>query len=312
MIDNNFYLDGGALVADPNNSQVFYSGGTALSGTYYVMAVSKTTNGGTNWTRSYLTTGSGFTYAIAVDRLNSNIIYAGGNPTLYKSTNGGLTWFASGSGITGIIYDIKVNPQSSSIVYAGTTDGVFKSTNGGNTWIDMGLDSVNALLMNPVVPDTIYAGCEGGVYISTNAGSSWTLMNSGLYNTSIKALGVNPGVYLFAGTGEGAYRQSTSVAIRETNHCTSNCRDIRVYYDLRADRVCFSYILNSSGHIAIDIYDVRGSRVKRLLNTNQNAGEHTIVWQGGYTSGKKVPEGVYFCRIITDKDLLSAKFVICR
>jgi len=51
-------------------------------------------------------------------------------------------------------------------------------------------------------------GSDGGVFLSTNNGASWTDVNSGLMNTSIKALAVI-GTNLFAGTnGSGIFLSS--------------------------------------------------------------------------------------------------------
>lgn len=58
------------MASDPNNVQVYYSGGNALSDSILKMTVSKTTDAGTNWTRSYITATTGFTYSICVDPTN--------------------------------------------------------------------------------------------------------------------------------------------------------------------------------------------------------------------------------------------------
>ncbi|MCX7995451.1 MAG: hypothetical protein N3A65_06755, partial [candidate division WOR-3 bacterium] len=78
------------MAIDPNNSSVIYTGGYVYNGTTYVMAVSKSTDGGTTWERDTLTSDYCMCYAIAIDRNNSNIVYVGGyNNYLFKTTNGG-------------------------------------------------------------------------------------------------------------------------------------------------------------------------------------------------------------------------------
>jgi len=56
----------------------------------------------------------------------------------------------------------------------------------------------------------LFAGTYGGgVFLSTNNGTSWTTVNTGLTNTSVRALAVSPngagGANLFAGTYSGAF-----------------------------------------------------------------------------------------------------------
>ncbi len=58
-----------------------------------------------------------------------------------------------------------------------------------------------------------------------------------------------------------------------------------------------SYDLPKDTQVKIDIFNVRGELVKELLNTQQNAGTKTLIWDGTLTSGEKAPTGIYFYRI---------------
>ena len=62
------------------------------------------------------------------------------------------------------------------------------------------------MAIEPTVSATLYAGTEGGgVFKSTNGGQSWTAVNSGLTDTYVYALAIDPStpVTLYAGTGFG-------------------------------------------------------------------------------------------------------------
>ena len=67
---------------------------------------------------------------LAIDPSNSNIIYAGTNGGVFKSTNGGGTWNAVNSGLTNTsVSTLAIDPSNSNIIYAGTGGGgVFKSS----------------------------------------------------------------------------------------------------------------------------------------------------------------------------------------
>ncbi len=291
---DSYYGDGGALIQDPVSVLVYYSGGTVVSGSYSVMCVSKSTDGGSTWPYRYnLTTGAGYCYAVAVDPANNNCVYAGGNGGLFKSTNAGADWVSSSIGITGIVYDIKVNPLNGNLVYAGSTDGVFKSTNGGGSWSDVGCDSVNALLINPVHPDTIYAGTGYGVFLSTNAGSTWTAMNGGLNNLKIKALTNNPGVYLFCGTAAGCYRCSMAVAVEEAKAIDKPGFGLSVYPNPCHGTTKIS-ITHSAENIKLQIYDSAGRLICSFLLPAAYSLLPTVVWSGTDQTNRPVPSGVYF------------------
>jgi len=60
---------------------------------------------------------------------------------IYKSTDGGLSWWPRNNGLptdpSGTAYSvhsIAVDPQNNQIVYAGTFAGLYKSTDGGESW----------------------------------------------------------------------------------------------------------------------------------------------------------------------------------
>lgn len=51
------------------------------------------------------------------------------------------------------------------------------------------------------------------------------------------------------------------------------------------------------GVVRITVYDVRGRRVRRLLDQSMPAGQHKVVWDGSTDAGAQVASGVFFCRL---------------
>ncbi|MFA7058038.1 MAG: choice-of-anchor J domain-containing protein, partial [Candidatus Cloacimonadales bacterium] len=58
-----------------------------------------------------------------------------------------------------------------------------------------------------------------------------------------------------------------------------------------------SYSVEKAGNVTIDVYNMLGQKVKTLVNDSQNAGTHTVVWNGTDNNGKNVSSGVYFYRM---------------
>jgi hypothetical protein len=48
------------------------------------------------------------------------------------------------------------------------------------------------------------------------------------------------------------------------------------------------------GFVKIDVYNVRGQRVRTLVNDMYSTGEHSVVWNGMDDSGRTVGSGIYF------------------
>jgi hypothetical protein len=165
--------------------------------------------------------GVGSIFAIAVNPLAPNVLYAGTvGGGIYKSSNYGQTWSAANHGITDtIVYSMAVDPGIPGLVYAGTRDPntaesgrVFKSTDAGATWTVSGLSDtnyVNALAADPKTPGTVYAGTFGkGVFKSSDWGDHWAA--TGLTDAYVFVLAADPTTAgtLYAGTLSGVSKST--------------------------------------------------------------------------------------------------------
>jgi Leucine-rich repeat (LRR) protein len=71
-----------------------------------------------------------------------------------------------------------------------------------------------------------------------------------------------------------------------------------------------SYKLNEQSNISVEIYNILGQVVKEFKVGMQVAGIHGIVWDGTNNFGKKVTQGIYFCRLQTSERTASRKMVL--
>ncbi|MEZ5199024.1 MAG: T9SS type A sorting domain-containing protein [Bacteroidales bacterium] len=69
--------------------------------------------------------------------------------------------------------------------------------------------------------------------------------------------------------------------------------------------------LNNDQHIVAEIYNIQGTKIKTLLNSDLPEGYYEVAWKGDNEAGNKVKEGVYFYQIrtgngteVTDKIIL--------
>lgn len=54
------------------------------------------------------------------------------------------------------------------------------------------------------------------------------------------------------------------------------------------------YNLKSNSEVTIAIYNIKGQLVRTLVNFSQEAGMHSVVWNGKDTNGRSVSSGIYF------------------
>jgi len=74
-----------------------------------------------------------------------------------------------------------------------------------------------------------------------------------------------------------------------------------------------SYSISEKSIVELSIYNIKGQKIKSLLSDQITAGEHSIVWDGDDTSGKKVGSGVYLYKLhINDKIELVKKCLLLK
>jgi uncharacterized protein (TIGR02145 family) len=73
-----------------------------------------------------------------------------------------------------------------------------------------------------------------------------------------------------------------------------------------------SYQLSESSNVKIKIYDMLGREIKTLVDSFQNTGEHSVVWNGIDGIDNLVSSGIYFYQLETDKTNLQKKMILVR
>jgi photosystem II stability/assembly factor-like uncharacterized protein len=182
--------------------------------------VLKSTNAGVNWTPLTDDLPSLSMGAVAVDPTNHEIVYAGTGEAnssgdsydgvgMFKSTNGGASWFYIGLEQTRHIGKIVIDPGNPNIIYiaamgtlytGNTWRGVYKSTNAGGSWnrvlfvndstgvVDIAINPQNTNVLMAAAWQRMrgpqgrryVGGIHTGMYRTTDAGLTWTLLTNGL------------------------------------------------------------------------------------------------------------------------------------
>ena len=70
------------------------------------------------------------------------------------------------------------------------------------------------------------------------------------------------------------------------------------------------YSLPVAGNVKISVYDILGQKVQTLVDSFQNAGEHSIVWYGKDESNNPVGSGIYFYSLTTSNGSIQRKMVL--
>ena len=76
--------------------------------------------------------------------------------------------------------------------------------------------------------------------------------------------------------------------------------------------VAIRYALPEEMKISLKVYDVNGRLVKVLADKEQNSGIHSVSWDGRDEKDRKLPNGVYFCRLKSGDEHRISRIVLIR
>jgi photosystem II stability/assembly factor-like uncharacterized protein len=218
-----------AIVVDPHRPGVVFvaspaPGGCPGSCSYDVFGIWKSTDRGATWSQpTGLPPDLLYAYALAIDPMNSDTIYAGcmnqnDGMTIFKSTDGGDHWAEADTGMNSVpgsyVSAIAVDPDHPSTIYASSDQGFWRSTDGAGTWTLMSADVryVNSIAVDPEDTSRLFASdYQSGLRRSLDGGRTWQAVNNGRPFASIHCLGADPSDdrTIFAGTDSNGIFRST-------------------------------------------------------------------------------------------------------
>jgi photosystem II stability/assembly factor-like uncharacterized protein len=263
--DNLEVLGVSGIIINPVNPDIMYiATGDGDGGATYSIGVLKSTNGGGSW----MTTGLSYqvSQGLRINKLvsnpaNSNILIAGSNFGIYRSTDGAATWTQV---ISNSIRDIEFHPSNSNIIYAAGTL-FYKSTNGGVTFNPSGSglpsSGVNRLAIgvSPAGANYVYILASSsansgfyGFYRSTNSGDNFVMTIDSPNILGYNANGSSVG-------GQGTYDLCVAVSPNNVNEVYTGGINIWKSTNAGSSFVCNTYWIyppSSYGYVHADIHTI--------------------------------------------------------
>ncbi|MCF7793819.1 MAG: T9SS type A sorting domain-containing protein [Candidatus Cloacimonetes bacterium] len=189
------------------------------------------------------------------------------------------------------------------------------SNDGGENWSD-------AILMNAKTDDDNYVPEFDGMipcYVYTgdviqDLGDGWgrvdlMFLDDNSYGSSIQGYGENLG-------GTMIY---TAIDIEFGNPNNTEPNTIPAIVELKQNypnpfnpSTTISYNLKEAAEVELEIFNVKGQKVRTLVQEHQNAGEHQVTWQGKDDNFRNVSSGVYFYKMKSGNLTTTKKMILLK
>ena len=118
--------------------------------------------------------------ALAFDREDAQILYAGTPHLPWKTTDGGSTWHSIRGGMLddSDVFSIAIDPAQPRRIFASACSGIYRSENAGVAWkllngVPKTSRRTHVIAPNPRDPQELYAGTTSGLLKSSDGGAMW-------------------------------------------------------------------------------------------------------------------------------------------
>ena len=279
----------------------------------------QTATSNSGWTQIATTSiVGGSVSAIGISSTNINKIYIGtSGGKILVTTNNGANW----SSQTGFSYvsDFVVDNTNDAVCYATFTGTggvhVRKTTNSGANWTDITSNlpniSANSIILRTASPRMLFVGTDLGVFQSTNEGANWVSFNSGFPSVQIYDMKykVSAGIILVATHGRGCwtFNLNSILGIDPFGQVPAEYKLNQNYPNPFNPVTNIEFDLAKYGNAVLEIYDINGKTIDRLVNGNLNAGHYQVKWDAS-----KFSSGAYFYKLTTDNFTETKKLMLVK
>lgn len=75
-------------------------------------------------------------------------------------------------------------------------------------------------------------------------------------------------------------------------------------------RTTIQYAIADRAEVAINIYDMNGRQISRLFQGEQDAGQHSLEWDGSTSTGGQLPAGIYLVQLKFGSEVINKRIVL--
>ena len=145
----------------------------------------------------------------------------------------------------------------------------------------------------------------------TGNGTDWegtfTPNENGIYNVRVSASDID------GNTGVDYYEFEYTGVIVDDNAIINNNFTLSNYPNPFNPTTTISFsVTQTSSFVTLEINNIKGQKVKTLVNEKMDAGTHHVMWDGKNENGKSVTSGIYFYKLKTQTITETRKMLLLK
>ncbi|MFC1527967.1 T9SS type A sorting domain-containing protein [Candidatus Neomarinimicrobiota bacterium] len=295
-----------------------YAIGAEIDGNFLFL---KTIDGGHNWEYSPtapLAQAGEYPLNTAINWIDKDNCWFGTSQSrLLNTTDGGNTWNVV---ITPLEENITVAFNKNGIGLSASNFELVRTLDSGNTWETIELPKFATILHLIKHQDNLWAMAWNTIYSSKDNGSTWEKqMSANISKTRIRYASFSSNENGTFGWAVGNYGfiakykdPPTYVKIANETTNPEHFSLSQNYPNPFNSTTSIIYKLPKVSKVVLTIYDIRGRKVRELINIKESAGYNSIVWDGLDDHGKLVSSGVYIYNLKAGEFSRSQKMLLLR
>lgn len=104
----------------------------------------------------------------------------------------------------------------------------------------------------------------------------------------------------------------TVTAIGDGHHAPEATVLTAIYPNPFNPRTTIDFEVAEAGMLGLSVYDLQGRLVTVLAQGHRSPGVYRAAWDGCDATGREVPAGLYFCRLVVGQDVQTMKMILTK
>ena len=207
--------------------------------------------------------------------------------------------------------------------WIGTDAGLFSHEElpGEGMWPDVGwtVYTTNEGLAGDVVRSIsqdksgdIWVGTESG--LSRYDGENWETFTSadGLAGDIIYDIACDVDGTIWVVTEAGVSFSHDDVAVEEPVDLPAGLAIKGAYPNPFNPSTTIVFEVLSNGIVTLEVYNLAGQRVRKLMNSTVSVGKHSVTWNGRDDKGNALASGLYFSRLSMGQSIVTSNMILVK